>query len=350
VGKLGTELTAQGCKASFVGEGFRSNSVFDLDSPRNRDNCLAPFAYLRDKLSTIGVELNSPDMNAGLEVQFELHLNVCKAASFSMPSYVLLYESPQVMPINGDAGFLERYRRVFTWRDDLLGDQRFIKFNLPNTMHVHDSRGWADRHKLCCLIAENKSIRGPSVLELYSERVKTIKWFEQFAPSDFDLFGIGWDMPIAGSGLLNRALRRLHRHYPGISPAAYRPSYRGRVASKRETMEGYRFSICYENVRDLPGYITEKIWDSFFAGCLPVYWGASNVTTYIPGDCFIDRRQFADNAALYNFLVSMTESEYIAYQERIAAFLTGDRARLFSAEAFAETIVKTIASDLATAI
>jgi len=46
----------------------------------------------------------------------------------------------------------------------------------------------------------------------------------------------------------------------------------------------------------------------------------------------------------------MTESEYIAYQERIAAFLTGDRARLFGAEAFAETIVKTIASDLATAI
>jgi hypothetical protein len=283
-------------------------------------------------------------------VQFELHLNVCQSASFSVPSYVLLYESPQVLPINGDAGFLGKYRRVFTWRDDLVDDQRFIKFNLPNTLLTHESRGWPGRSKLCCLIAENKSIRGASGLELYSERVETIKWFEQFAPGDFDLFGIGWDAPVATGGLLNRTLRRLNRYYPGIIPGSRRPSYRGKVASKRDTMQGYRFSICYENIRDLPGYITEKIWDSFFAGCIPVYWGASNVTSYIPGDCFIDRRQFADNAALYKFLVSMTEHQYIAYQDRIAVFLAGERARLFSAQAFAGTIVKTIASDLGIAI
>ena len=45
-------------------------------------------------------------------------------------------------------------------------------------------------------------------------------------------------------------------------------------------------------MRDVLGYITEKIFDSFAAWCVPVYWGASNVTDYIPEGCFIDRRKF----------------------------------------------------------
>jgi hypothetical protein len=99
-------------------------------------------------------------------------------------------------------------------------------------------------------------------------------------------------------------------------------------------------------VRDLPGYITEKIFDCFFAGCIPVYWGASNIGTYIPEKCFIDRRKFASHEKLHSFMVSMTEPEFSSYQDRIAAFLTSDRAKPFSAEIFAETIVKAIISDL----
>ena len=49
-------------------------------------------------------------------------------------------------------------------------------------------------------------------------------------------------------------------------------------------------------------------------------------------------------------MVSMTESEYSAYQERIAAFLSSEKARPFSAEAFAQTIVNTIVSDLGIAV
>ena len=48
------------------------------------------------------------------------------------------------------------------------------------------------------------------------------------------------------------------------------------------------FAICYENARDIPGYITEKIFDCFFAGCVPIYWGgAPNVTDHIPANTFI---------------------------------------------------------------
>ena len=99
----------------------------------------------------------------------------------------------------------------------------------------------------------------------------------------------------------------------------------------------------YETCRDTS---QKKIFDCFFSGCIPVYWGASNVVTYIPEDCFIDCRKFAGHEKLYNFMATMIKAEYIAYQERINSFLNFQRAQTFSAEVFAQTIVKTIVHDL----
>lgn len=346
MGKLGVALISHEAKASFIGAGFHANNIFDIDSTRNRDNCLVPFFEVRRLFIENGIELNSVDLNREASVQFELHLDVQKTLKGNIPKYALLYESPQVRPINQSKLHLEKYRLVFTWRDDLVDGQRFIKLNLPNKIIVNSSRGWHGREKLCCLISANKSVSRGTPLELYSERVNTIRWFEQNAPQDFDLFGGGWDAPAAKPGFANRVIRKLKNYLPKEEVEIHFPSYRGKVTSKLETMRQYRFSICYENVRDLPGYITEKIWDSFFAGCVPVYWGASNVTDYIPEDCFIDRRKFANHEELYKFMTSMSEAEYTAYQERIAAFLISEKARPFSAEAFAETIVNTIVKDL----
>ncbi len=45
-------------------------------------------------------------------------------------------------------------------------------------------------------------------------------------------------------------------------------------------------------MKNKPGYITEKIWDSFKARSIPIYWGASNIEEYIPINTFIDFRKF----------------------------------------------------------
>ena len=333
-------------KAYLVGTGHLNNAIFDSGKERNPDNWYFAFWKLESQFAEENVEINTPDISVAGTVDFELHLDVQKPLKSKIPKYVLLYESPQVRPINQSKLHLAQYRRVFTWRDDLVDGKQFIKLNLPNKIIVNNTRGWSGRDKLCCLISANKSVPHKTPLELYSERVNTIRWFEQNAPRDFDLFGGGWDAPAAKPGLANRIVRKFKNHLPKGKEKVYFPSYRGKVASKLETMQQYRFSICYENVRDLPGYITEKIWDSFFAGCVPVYWGAPNITDYIPDNCFIDRRRFASHEELYKFMVDMSEAEYTAYQERIAFFLSSEKARPFSAEAFAETIVNTIVSDL----
>lgn len=333
--------------ANFVGDGLKLNSIFDLGSKSNRDGCLEPYVLLRRLFLTQGVEMNTPDINRNNKVLFELHMDVQPCDRNNIPSYVMLHESPQIRPSNKQKLLLDKYRRVFTWRDDLVDGQHYIKLNLPNNIVVNSSRGWGGRNRLLCMIASNRTVRHSSPLLLYPERVRTIRWFEQYAPQDFDLFGVGWDAPASRSGFIGKVISKIQQKILPKTGIVFFPLYRGKVASKQATMQQYRFSICYENVRDLPGYITEKIFDSFFAGCVPVYWGASNIDDYVPEDCFIDRRKFANHEALYQFLISMREQDYIGYQERIAAFLMSDRAKPFSTEVYAETLVKTIMNDLA---
>ncbi len=44
---------------------------------------------------------------------------------------------------------------------------------------------------------------------------------------------------------------------------------------KLDLLATYRFNLAFENT-NWPYYVTEKIWQSIKAGCLPVYWGQGN--------------------------------------------------------------------------
>ena len=53
-------------------------------------------------------------------------------------------------------------------------------------------------------------------------------------------------------------------------------------------------SRCAWRIRGFAGYISEKIFDCFFAGTVPLYLGAPDIEDYIPADTFIDLRQFRE--------------------------------------------------------
>jgi len=55
-----------------------------------------------------------------------------------------------------------------------------------------------------------------------------------------------------------------------------------KVASKREALEDYAFSVVIESNRT-PGYFSEKIIDCFATGTIPIYWGDPEITTYFLG-------------------------------------------------------------------
>ena len=231
---------------------------------------------------------------------------------------------------------VESFKKIFTWNDGFVDNKKYFKINFSHKIPDKVEFNIKNKNKFCTMIVANKFKSHP--LELYTERVKAIRWFEQNHLEDFDLYGIGWDRYYFKGMLsgLNRfdALRKL------LKPKY--PSYRGTVKLKRDVLQKYKFAICYENARDIPGYITEKIFDCFFAGCVPVYWGAPNVTDHIPEDTFIDRRDFKSYEELYIYLKNMSDKEYLDYLNAIRNFIKSDKIYPFSAECFAETIVNEI--------
>ncbi len=253
--------------------------------------------------------------------------------------YLLLLESPHVDKGLIDATHHQYFKKIFTWNDDMVDNQKYFKvnyaFDIPKTIPKQ-----FDGKKLCCTIAGNKSANHPD--ELYTKRVEFIRWFEKHYLNEFDLYGTGWDQYRFGHSLVGRVLNK----FKFLRKKDLFPSYQGMVDSKFETMKNYKFSICYENIKEQKGYITEKIFDSFFAGCVPIYWGAKNVTEHIPKECFIDKREFDSFEEIYQFLKNMDEKTYMSYMEAIEEFLNSSKADPFRAEIFAYTIVNEIMKDL----
>lgn len=306
----------------------KNNEIFDLSSPLNRDNCFHPYSLLKKEFSNQGFNLSTEDINSQAHSR---HLICYNTRQRTKRAFLLLMESEVIMPKLWRSLNSKEYKKIFTWQDNLVDGDKFIKINFPNTFPKIIPKVYEGK-KLAALIAGNKNAAHPK--ELYSSRIETIRWFEKYKPNDFDLFGTNW----------NRLyLPFLNLNVPSsLIPSRAFTSYRGTVESKIDTLKKYKFSICYENAKDIPGYITEKIFDSFFAGCVPVYWGANNITKHIPADCFIDRRVFDDHHSLYEYLANMPESEYFRYIEAIRTYLVSEKASSFSSAHFVSTIVKNV--------
>lgn len=328
-------------------ENFSANKLFDPLSPRNSDGLFTCVIVLREKLLQLGIEINTPDLNAGRKVSFEIHLDGRPLTNRGIPRYLISFENPFIHKLNADIDYLRLFRRVFSWLEMAQSLPSAIKILIPNDITISSFRGFAERTIFSCLISSNKVMPWGGINDLYAERINVIRWYERNAPGAFNLYGRGWGKPsheFTAKGKFFRRIGRLRTQLFGYKPF---PSWQGEVKHKSEILTNAKFSYCYENVKNLPNYITEKIFDSFLSGCVPIYWGANNVQDYIPSNCFVDRREFKDTSEVHRYLMSITPEEYEHFQQNIAAFLSSEKAYPFSVECFATTIANTIASDLA---
>ncbi len=257
--------------------------------------------------------------------------------------YLFMWEPISVQPILYDKSYHKHFDKIFTFADDLVDNKKYFKINYAYLIPNCIPKDLSKKEHFCVLIAGNKTSRNK--LELYSQRIKTIRWFEKNHIESFDLYGIGWDKYIPHnyvmSGLYKKSPKWLRSLVDKFFNLPYK-SYKGEIKYKYEVLVKYKFSICYENIRDINGYITEKIFHCFFAGCVPVYWGASNIEKYIPSNCFIDRRKFQNHESLYDYLINMSEREYITYLDNIENYLNSTKVSPFSADVFVQDVIKKI--------
>ena len=187
-------------------------------------------------------------------------------------------------------------------------------------------------------MAGNKKSKHPN--EAYSERVRAISWFENNHPESLDLFGNGWDKGVSRriSTLRRKLAKRLHCLEPKkITPVK---TYRGKADNKADVLHNYRFSICYENATGFPGYVTEKIFDCFISGVVPVYLGPPNIDSFIPRECYISKLSFKSYKQLYRYLEEMSEETYDQYQHNISSFISSNSCAPFSCDYFVAQILE----------
>lgn len=330
-------------KISFVvGKDYQNNRIFDLSNKSlNRDNCLYPFFLLREEFKKHDYELMTSDLLDLDIADFVLYNEMPRPFPIKInqeKSFLLLFETELIRKDNWDIKKHASFKKIFTWNDKIIDGEKYVKFNFPNEIRA-TKPGISERQGFLTSISGNKT--STHSLELYSQRLETIKWFEENHPNLFQYYGIGWDYSF------NLWFQKLFRKLKVLNffPKNQSPSYKGRVEEKLIILRKYKFALCYENAKNIDGYITEKIFDCLFAGTIPIYWGPENISHYIPELCFINRTHFNTNEELYNYLKNMTESQIIEYQIDIESFLKSDRITPFSNEFFAKNIVGTMLNE-----
>ncbi|MDO8639218.1 MAG: glycosyltransferase family 10 [Candidatus Daviesbacteria bacterium] len=325
---------------------FYRNDIFNEKSPYGSSYLIAARKLLVKKniiMNTIDIASDPPtqkDIYMDVPYPWDLMLWI-RLIKYSKKSILFIIEPPLVNPFNFMKIFHIFFSRVYTQKDDLIDNAKYFKFFLPKTKAGIETKLIPFKNKkLLILMNGNLSPFLPfrllsfSTKELYSERIKAINFFEENYPSEFSLYGRGWNKPQRFS-----IMQRLFgfRRYK---------TYRGEFLSKDKykLLSKFKFSLCFENCKTT-GYISEKIIDCFKAKCVPVYRGAPNIDKFIPTNCYIDANAFKDYQEIYTYLINMGEEEYNTYIQNIEELLQDRKfqSRWFP-EGFAKFFLRVIAS------
>lgn len=351
---------------------FEHDRLFELEAaPVSGDAILTPFIHLRKVLNEQGVEVHTADQlksgdgrraGANLYMSLGIRRSYAKLAESVTLSAFFVPECPVADPrLYEDLSEVSGYfKRMYSFSTDeavrpfLREPISFRPFRYPYPFNDVDQAAWSIRDRRFLVIINANKVPRLHARELYTERLLAIEYFSR--TGSIDLYGIGWDRPPVriGSTRVPRSLGLLqyrarcwwHDRFDDPEPlvAAARSVYRGPVASKLQTLARYRFALCFEN-QILDGWVTEKMFDCFRAGAIPIYLGAPDIEEWVPRECFIDMRDFRDYGELRDYLGALTPAECDAYRQAARDYMTSERFFPFTKEAFTEIVASIVKED-----
>lgn len=309
---------------------YWKNAVFDVK--RNKGVEIPIYAKLRSYLRVKNVIVNTFDLAENrvsyrnvyrdLPYPFPSNFSIWKKIFLEKQKNILLCsEPPMVLPSNYMRFLHSFFIKVYTWNENWVDNKKYFKLRLPvSILGVSKAKKFKNK-KFLVMINSNKGIFYPFKFisqfgrELYSERIKAIEFFENYIPDKFFLYGMGW----------NQA-KKYNIKEIIFGPKKY-SSYHGKVNDKIKILSNFKYCLCFENLTNTPGFITEKIFDCFKAKCVPIYWGASDIKKHVPENCFVDFRDFKDYKKLVIFLDKINERKYNSYIKNIEILLKDKKFR-----------------------
>lgn len=309
---------------------YYRDRLFDIsDAVLNRDNSLLPFVRMREALNARGIEVHTADMlmehapSGMVSDYYSLGIldNYSKFVDRKDVRMIgfLIMEPPVVAPrlYRALPALTRHFERVYVHNTEGDGYSlkgvdrtrlRTFKWPQPNR-GVLDMYWSAVERKNRIVVINGNHIPRSFNAELYSTRISAMARLARL--DTVDLYGHGWDKWWSH--------RSMWPPY-WVNYRALMSIYRGACASKYEVLSQYRFSLCFENMT-MTGYVTEKIFDCLYAGCVPLYLGAKNIEELIPSEAYVDCRQFSSWEALNGYVMAMSPSQVEAKRKAGRAFL-----------------------------
>lgn len=206
-------------------------------------------------------------------------------------------EPPGIQPLFYNKNFQSCFNKILIVSSMGVDNKQVYYTYFPIAKYNTDWVNFINRKKLVN-ISSGKIQEFPG--SLYHERIRAINYFQNNYKNQFELWGNGWNNKIIDLANIN---------------------YKGICTSKQEILRNFQFSICFENSDNVPGYVTEKMFDSLQAGCIPIYLGSQDIKEQVPENCFVDWRKYKSYDELSDELESFDEVKFKIYLENINTYL-----------------------------
>ncbi|MBW4507864.1 MAG: glycosyltransferase [Scytonematopsis contorta HA4267-MV1] len=92
----------------------------------------------------------------------------------------------------------------------------------------------------------------------------------------------------------------------------------GELGNKWHGMAPYYYNLAIENYADNDWYVSEKLWDSLLAWCLPIYYGGSAADKLLPPGSFLRLPSLDEKGIAYIKEVTSTPDAWYEAKEAIA--------------------------------
>lgn len=310
---------------------YYQDQLFDINNTiLNRDDSLLPYHQVRELLQASGSTVHTADLMPSDKIlagcdYYSLgvlrNFNKIKLRKDVRLRAFVIFEPPVVDPKLYAAlpELTESFEKVYIHNTDGDGyslkdvdTSKLVKLYWPQPRPTVIEPYWRklDRMKKIVVINGNH-IPKESFNELYSKRIEAMA---ELAPTGkIDLYGRGWD----------KWWSRTSMWMPyWANRRTLMSIYRGPCESKYEILSQYSFSLCFENMK-MQGYVTEKIFDCFYAGTIPIYLGASDIDELIPRSAYIDCRQFQSLNILLQYIENLSNHEIEVLKQAGRNFIEG---------------------------
>lgn len=233
--------------------------------------------------------------------------------------FSILYRSEPfcVLPVAYKPETIALYSSIISFgKSEFLNDG----MHWPQYFPGEEQLGWGIHDRLPKAVCINANKLNLSLSELYSLRRESIKKIE-----GIDLFGENWNSNFRDriKVLVIEVMKDPVRHL--IATSSHSRNWFANwpetdsPADKISVMQRYKFALVIENELS---YMSEKLFDAFFAGCIPIYVGPEVTDYKVPKELVIQCQPTV--ASVIEGLEAAMKTNFENYQEKLKNWLMGE--------------------------